>query len=55
MPYTVITRRSREPGFCWPVNDTAFPVIERPKVIYNEKNDNYVMWFHADGPTETSN
>lgn len=29
-------------------------VIERPKVIYNEKNDNYVMWFHADGPTETS-
>ncbi|MDL4843160.1 Ig-like domain-containing protein [Aquibacillus rhizosphaerae] len=29
-------------------------IIERPKVIYNEKNDNYVMWFHADGPTETS-
>ncbi|MBD0834815.1 family 43 glycosylhydrolase [Aestuariibaculum suncheonense] len=21
-------------------------VIERPKVIYNEKNKNYVMWFH---------
>ncbi len=24
-------------------------VVERPKVIYNEKNDNYVMWFHKDG------
>lgn len=24
-------------------------VLERPKVIYNQKNDNYVMWFHKDG------
>ncbi len=24
-------------------------VVERPKVIYNKKNDNYVMWFHKDG------
>lgn len=32
------------------VNKTT-SVIERPKVIYNEKNDQYVMWFHADGPT----
>lgn len=24
-------------------------VMERPKMIYNEKNDNYVIWFHADG------
>jgi len=31
------------------VNKTT-SVIERPKVIYNEKNDQYVMWFHADGP-----
>lgn len=23
-------------------------VCERPKVIYNEKNNNYVLWFHAD-------
>ena len=23
-------------------------VMERPKVIYNEKNDNFVLWFHAD-------
>lgn len=30
-------------------------VIERPKLIYNEKNRQYVLWFHADGPTETSN
>ena len=29
-------------------------VMERPKVIYNAKNNNYIMWFHADGPTETS-
>ena len=29
-------------------------VMERPKVIYNTKNNNYVMWFHADGPTATS-
>jgi len=29
-------------------------VMERPKVLYNAKNDNYVMWFHADGPTATS-
>lgn len=35
------------------INDTT-SVLERPKVIYNEKNDNYVMWFHADGPTENS-
>ena len=24
-------------------------VMERPKVIYNKKNNNYVMWFHKDG------
>ncbi|MCR5527390.1 MAG: family 43 glycosylhydrolase [Lachnospiraceae bacterium] len=24
-------------------------IIERPKVIYNEKTKKYVMWFHADG------
>ena len=27
-------------------------VIERPKILYNAKNDNYVLWFHSDGPTE---
>jgi beta-galactosidase len=25
-------------------------VIERPKVIYNEKNDNFVMWMHIESP-----
>ena len=29
-------------------------VIERPKVIYNEKTGQYVMWFHADGRTPTN-
>ncbi|MHA7965535.1 S-layer homology domain-containing protein [Paenibacillus sp. CAU 1782] len=29
-------------------------IIERPKVIYNDKNDNYVMWMHTDGPSATS-
>ena len=26
-------------------------VVERPKMLYNAKNDNYVIWFHSDGPT----
>lgn len=30
--------------------DKNTAVVERPKVIYNEKNENYVMWYHADGP-----
>ena len=25
-------------------------VVERPKVLYNEKTGKYVLWFHADGP-----
>lgn len=25
-------------------------VVERPKVVYNEKTKKYVMWFHSDGP-----
>jgi|GEM_PF-1270509 len=29
-------------------------VIERPKMIYNEKTGKYVLWFHADGPTVES-
>lgn len=27
-------------------------VVERPKVLYNEKTGKYVLWFHADGPEE---
>lgn len=36
------------------INDTT-SVIERPKMIFNEKTGMYIMWFHADGPTATSN
>lgn len=25
-------------------------IVERPKVLYNEKTGKYVMWFHSDGP-----
>lgn len=25
-------------------------VLERPKVVYNKKNDNFVLWFHYDSP-----
>lgn len=38
----------------WAINDTT-SVIERPKVIYNEKTKKYVMWFHADGPVNDPN
>lgn len=32
-------------------------LMERPKVIYNEATDKYVLWFHSDGhtPESTSN
>ncbi|MGF7146356.1 hypothetical protein HNQ56_004823 [Anaerotaenia torta] len=36
------------------INDTL-SIIERPKMIYNEKTGKYIIWFHADGPTSTSN
>ncbi len=36
------------------INDST-SVIERPKLIYNEKTGKYILWFHADGPTATSN
>lgn len=29
-----------------PISNTS--VVERPKVLYNAKNDEYVMWFHLD-------
>lgn len=34
--------------------DADSAIIERPKLIYNEKTGKYVLWFHADGPTESS-
>lgn len=35
------------------INDSR-AIIERPKLIYNEKTGQYVLWFHADGPTADS-
>lgn len=35
------------------INKTT-AIIERPKMIYNEKTGKYIIWFHADGPTEES-
>lgn len=35
--------------------DASSAIIERPKLIYNEKTGMYVLWFHADGPTAESN
>ncbi|WP_141499624.1 S-layer homology domain-containing protein [Paenibacillus luteus] len=29
-------------------------IIERPKVMYNDKTKKYVMWMHTDGPSATS-
>lgn len=29
-------------------NISGDSVVERPKVLYNEGNDEYVMWFHSD-------
>ncbi|KAL1749134.1 glycoside hydrolase family 43 and carbohydrate-binding module family 35 protein [Schizophyllum fasciatum] len=29
-------------------NISSSNIVERPKVIYNEKNKEYVMWFHSD-------
>ena len=37
-----------------PVPGVTPPIIERPKVIYNEATDKWVMWAHMDGPSETS-
>ncbi|MCM3443648.1 FIMAH domain-containing protein [Metabacillus halosaccharovorans] len=34
--------------------NSARGVLERPKVIYNEKTDKYVLWLHVDGPYEGS-
>ncbi len=30
---------------------TGYCIAERPKMLYNEKNDNYVLVWHVDGPT----
>ncbi|MGW5362558.1 glycoside hydrolase family 43 protein [Actinopolymorpha pittospori] len=35
--------------------DVTPAILERPKVIYNARTHTWVMWVHADGPSETSN
>jgi hypothetical protein len=39
-----------------PEADSEVPaaVLERPKVLYNETTETWVLWVHADGPSETS-
>ena len=37
-----------------PVNGETPPILERPKVIYNAETNKWVMWVHADGPSEWS-
>ncbi len=38
------------------VSTTVNPaILERPKVIHNAGTHQWVMWVHADGPSETSN
>lgn len=44
----------RDLGVVAPDADTPGAILERPKVIYNERTDQWVMWVHADGPTATS-
>lgn len=31
--------------------DSVQGIFERPKIIYNEKNKQYVLWWHSDGST----
>ncbi|MBO5371982.1 MAG: family 43 glycosylhydrolase [Lachnospiraceae bacterium] len=39
-------------GDIWAPNDSnSGCVIERPKMLYNDKTGKYVIWFHADGQT----
>lgn len=44
--YGSLTSRERE-DLLKAIGPTS--VIERPKLLYNAKNDNYVLWFHQDG------
>ena len=38
----------------WQGNGGDGCVIERPKMLHNPKTDKYVIWFHADGTTPSS-
>ncbi|MGY5765327.1 glycoside hydrolase family 43 protein [Brachybacterium sp. DNPG3] len=37
-----------------PGESVAMAILERPKVLHNETTGQWVMWVHADGPSETS-
>lgn len=37
------------------VGDLPGAILERPKVIFNARTKQWVMWVHADGPSATSN
>lgn len=47
-------RSSAEKDVIFSDINTARGILERPKVIYNEKTDKYVLWLHVDGPYEGS-
>ena len=47
-------RSSEEKDVIFSDINTARGVLERPKVIYNEKTDKYVLWLHVDGPYQGS-
>lgn len=55
--YTAAQRAAVWADLCTTQDDPAVSpaVLERPKVVYNAKNHQWVMWVHADGPTATSN
>lgn len=50
------TQKKAVYGDLWTSNNSSSTgcVIERPKMIYNEKTNKYVIWFHADGQTPDS-
>ena len=35
-------------------SEETVAILERPKVLYNDSTDTWVMWVHADGPSESS-
>ncbi|KAH9946213.1 galactan 1,3-beta-galactosidase [Epithele typhae] len=48
---TDLTTWTRRNDALTPINNTMIStsnVVERPKVIFNSKNSEYVMWFHSD-------
>lgn len=44
----------RDLGVTAPSTTRPGAILERPKVIHNAKTGKWVMWVHADGPTDTS-